>query len=94
MNQYGVSQIPVVGDDGFAGSLTDNQLFAKLCEDPTLKELPVKNIMEAAFPIVKEDTSIENISKLFQQGAKAVIVNYENDKHHIITQQDMIKAIA
>jgi cystathionine beta-synthase len=94
MNQYGVSQMPVVGDDGFAGSLTDNQLFAKLCEDPTLKELPVKNIMEAAFPIVKEDTSIENISKLFQQGAKAVIVNYENDKHHIITQQDMIKAIA
>lgn len=94
MNQYGISQIPVVGDDGFVGSLTDNHLFAKLCENPELKELPVKNIMEQAFPIVKEVTTIADISKLFQQGAKAVLVSYDKDKHHIITQQDMIKAIA
>lgn len=94
MNQYGISQIPVVGDGGFVGSLTDNQLFAKLCEDADLKELPVKNIMEAAFPIVSEDTGIDKISAHFQEGAKAVLVNYEGDKHHIITQQDMIKAIA
>ncbi|MBL4594269.1 MAG: pyridoxal-phosphate dependent enzyme, partial [Flavobacteriales bacterium] len=93
MNQYGISQIPVVGDGGLVGSLTDNHLFAKLCEDPGLKELPVKNIMEQAFPIVTEDTSIENISKQFQEGAKAVLVSYDNDKYHIITQQDMIKAI-
>ncbi len=94
MNQYSISQIPVVGDEGFVGSLTDNHLFAKLCENPELKELPVKNIMQAAFPIVAETTTIANISKKFQEGAKAVIVNYDNDKHHIITQQDMIKAIA
>ena len=93
MNQYGISQIPVVGDGGFVGSLTDNHLFAKLCEDNELKELPVKNIMEFAFPIVKEDATIEMIFKQFQAGAKAVLVNYDNDKHHIITQQDMIKAI-
>jgi cystathionine beta-synthase len=94
MNQYGISQIPVVGDSGFVGSLTDNHLFAKLLENPSLKELPVKNIMEQAFPIVKGDSSIENISKQFQTGAKAVLVNYDNNKHHIITQQDIIKAIA
>jgi cystathionine beta-synthase len=80
MNQYGISQIPVVGDDGFVGSLTDNHLFAKLCENPELKELPVKNIMESAFPVVSEDTPIDKISQHFQNGANA--------------QQDMIKAIA
>jgi cystathionine beta-synthase len=94
MNQYGVSQIPVVGADGFVGSLTDNQLFSKLVENPGLKELPVKNIMEAAFPVVDGETSISEISKVFQNGAKAVIVKYGKDQHHIITQQDMIKAIA
>ena len=46
MNQYGISQIPVVGDDGFVGSLTDNVVFAKLCDNPEIKELPVKNIMQ------------------------------------------------
>ena len=29
MRQFGISQIPVVGDGGFVGSLTDNHLFAK-----------------------------------------------------------------
>jgi len=94
MNQYGVSQIPVVGADGFVGALTDNQLFSKLVENPGLKELPVKHIMEASFPLVDGETSISEISKLFQNGAQAVLVKYDNDQHHIITQQDMIKAIA
>ncbi len=93
MNQYGISQIPVVGDSKFVGSLTDNKLFASLLENPELKELPVKNIMESAFPIVNEDASIEAISKEFQSGAQAVMVSYGADSHHIITQQDMIKAI-
>ena len=94
MNQYSISQIPVVGTDGFVGSLTDNQLFSKLVENPGLKELPVKHIMEASFPLVDGETSISEISKAFQNGAKAVLVKYANDQHHIITQQDMIRAIA
>jgi cystathionine beta-synthase len=94
MNQYGISQIPVVGNKEFVGSLTDNRLFGALLDNPTLKELPVKNIMEKAFPIVDGVTSIAEVSKTFQLGAKAVMVNYDGDKHHIITQQDMIKAIA
>ncbi len=94
MNQYAISQIPVLEDGKFVGSLTDNHLFAKLCEQPELKELPVKNIMQSPFPIVLENTSIDLISKKFQEGAKAVLVSYDGDKHHIITQQDMIKAIA
>ena len=40
------------------------------------------------------ETPYQDISKLFQDGAKAIIVKYDGDKHHIITQQDMIKAIA
>ena len=94
MNQYGISQIPVVDDKGFAGSLTDSHLFAELCKNPALNELPVKNIMQQPFPIVEGATSIEEVSKSFQNGTQAVIVKYDNDKHHIITQQDMIKAIA
>ena len=94
MNQYGISQLPVVDDNGFAGSLSNNHLFEELCKNPALNELPVKNIMQKAFPIVHGTTSIDDISKEFQKGTKAVIVNYNNNEHHIITQQDMIKAIS
>ena len=94
MKQYGISQIPVINDNEFVGSLTDNHLFAQLIENPELKELPVKTIMEKPFPIVEENVCLEDLSKIFKQDVAAIIVKYDNDKHHIITKQDLINAIA
>jgi len=94
MNQYNISQLPVLENGKFVGSLNDSHLFGKLLQQPELKDLPVRNVMQHAFPIVKAETTFAQVSKLFQEGVKAVIVNYDGDKHHIITQQDMIKAIA
>ena len=94
MNQYNISQLPVLENGKFVGSLNDSHLFGKLLAQPELKDLPVRNVMQNAFPIVKAETTFAQVSKLFQDGVKAVIVNYDGDKHHIITQQDMIKAIA
>lgn len=93
MNQYNISQIPVLDNNKFVGSLSDNHLFGKLLKNAELKELPVRNLMQEPFPVVTEKTTFEQVSKLFQKGEKAVIVNYDTDKHHIITKQDMIKAI-
>lgn len=93
MHQYKISQIPVVQDNEFVGSLTDNKLFSALLENPELKELPIRNVMEPAFPEVSGQTPIEQISKLFGSDTQAVIVSYGDGKKHIITRQDMIKAI-
>ena len=94
MKQYGISQIPVIENNEFVGSLTDNNLFAKLIEKPELKELPVKHIMEAPFPIVEENVCLEDLSKIFKKDVAAIIVKYGDNKHHIITKQDLINAIA
>jgi len=94
MNQYGISQIPVVEGNQFVGSLTDNHLFAQLCDKPELKEMPVKHIMEKPFPIVAEDMPIEEVSKQFTKDVSALLVSYGDKQHHIITRQDLIKAIA
>ncbi len=93
MHHYKISQIPVNDGAEFVGALTDTKLFSSLLDKPELKELPVKTIMESSFPIVKSDTPIANISKLFGSEIPAILVNYDSDKHHIITRQDMIKAI-
>ena len=94
MNQYGISQIPVVSENQCVGSLSDTHLFSKLLANPELKEMPIKHVMEAPLPEVNEKATIEEISKLFTSGACAVIVNYDDNKKHIITYQDVIKAIA
>lgn len=94
MNQYGISQLPVVSENNCVGSLTDTHLFSKLLQNPELKEMPIKHVMEAPLPEVNGNASIEEVSKLFTDGACAVIVNYGENKKHIITYQDVIKAIA
>ena len=93
MKQFGVSQIPVVQGGEFVGSLTDNEMYSKIIENPELKELPVKNVMEAPFPEVAEDTTMDKISQLFNNGTKAVVVSYGDGQKHIITVQDLIGAI-
>ncbi len=94
MNQYGISQLPVVSENECVGSLSDTQLFAKLLGNPELKEMPIKHVMEAPLPEVDGTASIEAVSKLFTSGACAVIVNYGENQKHIITYQDVIRAIA
>ena len=94
MHQYQISQIPVVDGGKYVGSLTDKNLFSKLLERPELKELPTRNIMEPAFPIVNEKTSVEEVSKLFNKETQAVLVKYDGDSHHIITRQDIIQALS
>lgn len=94
MNQYGISQLPVVSENQCVGSLSDTHLFAKLLANPELKEMPIKHVMEAPLPEVNGNASIEEVSKLFTNGACAVIVNYGENQRHIITYQDVIRAIA
>lgn len=94
MHQYKISQIPVVENDSYVGSLTDKHLFAELLENPELKELPVRNVMEAPFPVIQDNLPIEEVSKLFTKETQAMLVKYDKDKHHIITRQDLIQAIA
>ncbi|MBL4706075.1 MAG: pyridoxal-phosphate dependent enzyme [Flavobacteriales bacterium] len=94
MHQYQISQIPVVDGGKYVGSLTDKNLFSKLLERPELKELPTRNIMEPAFPIVTEKTSVEEVSKMFNKETQAVLVKYDGDSHHIITRQDIIQALS
>ncbi len=93
MKQFNISQMPVHDNGKIVGSLSDHNLFNKIIEQPELKELPVKNVMEAPFKEVNATTSIDDISKLFSKENRAVIVNLENDIQHIITFQDIIEAI-
>ncbi len=93
MKQYDISQIPVKENGQFVGSLSDHQMYDRILEDPLLKELPVKNIMEDPFPEVNGDMSINKVSQLFSNNTRAVIVNYDNDRTHIITLQDIIDTI-
>jgi len=93
MRNLKVSQLPVVDIDGFAGSLSESDLFNAYLSDSNIIEKPIREIMGATYPIVNANTSIEEVSKLINKENQAVLVELENGKHHIITKYDIINVI-
>lgn len=93
MRKFQISQIPVVDSEGFVGSIDESALFTAFLEDKNMDNTPIREIMNAAFPVVKASTSLDEISKLIKKGNPAVLVALGNEKYHIITKYDVISHI-
>ncbi len=93
MRKYQISQIPVVDSHGFVGSVDETALFSAFLDNKETADTPIKEVMNAPFPIVNSFTSIEEITKLIKNGHQAVIVAMDDEKHDIITKYDVISHI-
>ena len=93
MSKYDISQIPVVNNGEFIGSISDAHIFSSILKDPNLKDKPVSQILQPAFPFVTPNASIEEVSSKINKKNSAVLLKDENDRVHIITTQDIIQAI-
>ncbi len=93
MRNLKISQLPVIDINGFAGSLNESDLFNAYMANANIIEKPIREIIGAAYPIVKANASIEEVFKLINKENQAVLVELDNGKHHIITKYDIINAI-
>lgn len=93
LRKYKISQIPVIDTHGFVGSVDETDLFRSYVEDKDIADKPIREIMGKPYPIVKANTSIEEISKLINKDNQAVLVDLGNGRHHIITKHDIISSI-
>ena len=94
MRKFSISQIPVMKDDMFVGSLNDSHTYQFLIENPDMINAPISSIMQKPFPIVQENTTIEEVSKLINKDTPAVLVELAKGGHHIVTRQDVINSFA
>ena len=94
LTKYGISQIPVLKDNKFAGSIDESHIYKILVEQPELRDAPISSIMAAPFPIVKEETSIADISKLISKDSAAVLVELSDGSFQILTRYDIISAMS
>lgn len=94
MATQGISQIPVVDGTDFIGSLIDHRVLARLIEEPELKEKPVRDVMGEAFPFVSPDNSLDTLSSHISKEQPALLVRESEEVVHIITQQDLLAALA
>ena len=94
MRKFGISQIPVIKDNTFVGSIDDSAIYQTLVEKPELRDAPISSIMGPEFPIVKSGTHVEELCKLINKNTPAVLVEADSGKKHIVTRYDIISAMS
>lgn len=93
LRKHSISQIPVMKDGKFVGSIDDNKVYQLLIDNPELRDTPVSSVMGPAFPVVNEETSVDRLSKMINKDTTAALVELKNGKYHIVTRHDLISAI-
>jgi len=94
MRKFNISQIPVLGDEGFIGSVDEGLLFRRMVDKPGALDGRIDEVMNPPFPIVNESAHIDQISKLINRETPAVLVKLDTGGHHIITRHDVIECIS
>jgi cystathionine beta-synthase len=93
MNREGIDQIPVTDNGHFVGSISSSALLEKIMNDPRLTGKTVGEVMDKPMLFVAPDSTLDVLSSLLNKENKAVLVRDENQKVHIITQHDVLRAL-
>ena len=93
MNREGIDQIPVTENENFVGSVSSSSLLEKIIQDPHLQTKQVGDIMDKPMQFVAPDSTLDVLSSLLNKDNKAVLVRDAQEKVHIITQHDVLKAM-
>ncbi|WP_298709848.1 pyridoxal-phosphate dependent enzyme [Chitinophaga sp.] len=93
MKKFDIEHLPVLQQDELIGAISEGGLFNKLIDQPELKEQPVRNIMQKAFPIVAMDTPIEKLTVYINKENGAVLTQDDSGNYHIVTKYDIIQAL-
>ena len=94
MKSNGLSQIPVMKEADVIGSINEHSLLKVFMEDKIGRNGKVKDVMQHAFPEVSLSATATDISKLINKDNSAVLVRDTAGYLHIITEYDLIEAMA
>ena len=94
MGAHDFSQISITHDKRLVGSLNETHLYARILEDPSIKQQPVESIMQPAFPFVDVSTPVDLLGTMLTPESPAVLVrDFKTDKTFIITRSDIIRLL-
>lgn len=91
MSTYGVSQIPVLEDGRCVGGLTENVLMTKALDQPTLLDRPVREVMDAPFPVVEAQTPTDRLAPLLTRESPAALVQRDGKLIGIVSRYDVLQ---
>lgn len=92
MRDFDISQLPVMENDEWVGSVGEQQVISALSEN-RLQNSSVRDIMAPALPVVSEDMTVSQLSKTISRQTPAVIVKKTAGDFQIISQYDLIQSL-
>ena len=92
MRDFDISQLPVMEKEEWVGSVGEQQVISALSEN-RLQNSSVRDIMAPALPVVSEDMTVSQLSKIISRQTPAVIVKKTAGDFQIISQYDLIQSL-
>ena len=92
MRDFDISQLPVMENEEWVGSVGEQQVISALSEN-RLQNSSVRDIMAPALPVVSEDMTVSQLSKIISRQKPAVIVKKTAGDFQIISQYDLIQSL-
>ncbi len=85
----GISQVPLVADDKLVGVASEKRLLERALTG-TGGATPVRDVMEANYCTVDEDTEVTVLMDLFKRFRVAIVLDGNNKPFDIITRIDLL----
>jgi len=89
MREHNISQVPVIEGGEVVGSINETRILEILVSDPQAKMKPVAEYMEKPFPVISQDSSLEEIAHNMDHHTSAILVKHGTG-FDIITKSDLI----
>ena len=94
MSTYNISQLPVLDGGECVGSVSEGALMAKAMESKGSLDSPVRETMEAPYPIVDAKFPLDSFSELLSRETPAALVKQNGEISGIITRYDVLRQVA
>jgi cystathionine beta-synthase len=94
MSTYNVSQLPVLEDNDGVGAVSEQALMARALGEPKILDSPVREVMDAPFPVVDSESPIAQMATLLSRTTPAALVRRDGTVVGIVTRYDLLHQLA
>jgi cystathionine beta-synthase len=93
MSTWGVSQIPVLDDGQSVGGLIEGSLMTRALAQPALLDRPVREVMEAPFPVVDATFPTDRLGPMLTRESPAAPVQRDGKLIGIVSRYDVLQQL-
>ena len=93
MSTWSVSQIPVVDNGDCIGGLTESSLMTRALAQPAMLDRPVREVMDAPFPIVDASFPTDRLAPMLTRENPATLVQQGGKLIGIVSRYDLLQQL-